>query len=334
MSFLQKIQHRIWSNAQYKFSIVFCSIYVVLFNGKIIPSNILWLIFISILLSIGVAGIGYVWNDIYDYKDDVKNNKRNLFINFSKLNSTLLVVLLLCLSILPWFILPFDFNSLLLISLEFFLFMVYALPPFRLKERGVLGLLTDAMYAQVIPCLLASYTYAKISGGVTISLTFVLVYISWLLLMGVRNIINHQIEDYENDINTNTQTFVTKVGFQKSYQLVLRYLVPIELLIFFIVLYSLPSTQHIFIFAYIMYIIAYYIKEKIAQKDILSNVNFRYDFFNKQLLNEFYEIHLPLLLLLYFSYFEHFFIWILIVNLILFLPIYYRYTIGFFKKYF
>ena len=111
------IRDRLWGNAQYKFSIIFCSLYAVIFYGNQQNSKILWYIFISIILSIGVAGIGYSLNDWYDYKDDLKNNKQNIFLYFNKFQSFIIVLLFIFFSIFPWFILPFN---------HFFLFCCHA----------------------------------------------------------------------------------------------------------------------------------------------------------------------------------------------------------------
>lgn len=335
MAFFSNIQNRLWANVQYKFSTIFCSLYVVLFLGHSSGNKILWYIFISILLSIGIAGMGYVFNDYHDYHDDIKNGKQNLFINFSRTTSILMVICFMLLSIFPWFILPFDWYSFLLITFEFLLFFTYAMPPFRLKERGMLGVVTDALYAQVVPCILAVYTYSKITEQISISILFLVVYVVWLILMGIRNILNHQIEDYNNDVNTQTQTFVTGYGIHKSKLQVMHFIVPFEWIFFFLILLLLPKTNHLFLYAYILYISAYILKERISKNaSLLSNFDVRYNFINKQLLNEFYEIHFPLLLLCYFSFYQPFFIWILALNLLLFFSIYLRYTIGFVKKYF
>jgi hypothetical protein len=138
-------------------------------------------------------------NDIKDYKDDLQNNKPNLFNKFSKFQSVLLVVIFISLSIFPWFYLPTDQSTFYLLAIELaLLFYVYAFPPFRLKEKGFLGIITDALYAQVIPCLLAVYTFSKIANT-TLHIKLIALYTIWLLLVGIRNIIKHQIEDFEND---------------------------------------------------------------------------------------------------------------------------------------
>ncbi|HRH58638.1 MAG TPA: UbiA family prenyltransferase [Chitinophagales bacterium] len=328
------IRNRLWDNAQYKFSIIFCSLYVVLFSVHSFSSKILLYIVVSIILSVGIAGIGYAFNDYHDYHDDIKNNKQNLFLKFSGVQGILLVFFFFILSVFPWFILPFDRFSLLLILTEFLLFIVYALPPFRLKERGLAGVLTDALYAQVIPCFLATYTYSKIEEGVSFENTLIWNYIIWLIIVGSRNIINHQIEDFDNDINTKTITFVTNYGKENSKRQVLRLLIPLELLLFFPMIYFLPNTHHVVVIFFILYILSYLVMQKIKnKKTIFKDADDIYIFLNQKILNEFYEIHLPLLLLCYFSIIKPFFIWILILNLFIFLPIYLEYIKGFIKKY-
>ena len=213
MSFIQNIQQRLLGNVLYKFSLIFCSIYVVLFYGNNLECDILFYLFISILVSIGIAGLGYVMNDIKDFKDDLQNNKPNLFNKFSKSQSVLIVVLFALLSIFPWLYLPTDKYTFYLLVIEFLLFFVYASPPFRLKEKGFLGIITDALYAQVVPSLLAVYTFSKISNTI-LNVKLIVLYSAWLLLVGIRNIIKHQVEDFDNDKNTKTKTFVTIYGIE------------------------------------------------------------------------------------------------------------------------
>ena len=328
------IRNRLWDNAQYKFSIIFCSLYVVLFSVRSYHAAILLYIFISILLSIGIAGVGYAFNDFHDYQDDIRNKKQNLFIHFSRTQGMLIVLVFLILSIFPWFILPFDRYSLALIMTEFILFILYALPPFRLKERGLAGVLTDALYAQVIPCLLATYTYSKIDGGIVFDTTFLWIYITWLVIVGSRNIINHQIEDYHNDVNTSTATFVTRYGIERSKKWVLYILIPLEFMLFLPLAYHIPGTQHLVVLFFLLYAVAYLIMQKIRNKSVLFNDTEELNLFlNQKILNEFYEIHLPILLLCYFSLIKPFFISILLLNLGMFSPIYFSYAKGFFLKY-
>ena len=326
MSFIQNIQQRLLGNVLYKFSLIFCSIYVVLFYGNNLECNILFYLFISILLSIGIAGLGYVMNDIKDFKDDLQNNKPNLFNKFSKSQSVLLVVLFALLSIFPWLYLPTDKYTFYLLVIEFLLFFVYAFPPFRLKEKGFLGIITDALYAQVVPSLLAVYTFSKISNTI-LNVKLIVLYSAWLLLVGIRNIIKHQVEDFDNDKNTKTKTFVTIYGIEYSKKISLKYLFPIEFILFTSLLITINTPYFIALLGYLLYTTILFIKRnKTTEIDLFY-------FINTRIFNEFYEIHLPIILLVCFCFSNAIFIFILGFNLLIFSPIYLSYLKGFLNKY-
>ena len=326
MSFIQNIQQRLLGNVLYKFSLIFCSIYVVLFYGNNLECNILFYLFISILLSIGIAGLGYVMNDIKDFKDDLQNNKPNLFNKFSKSQSVLIVVLFALLSIFPWLYLPTDKYTFYLLVIEFLLFFVYASPPFRLKEKGFLGIITDALYAQVVPSLLAVYTFSKISNTI-LNVKLIVLYSAWLLLVGIRNIIKHQVEDFDNDKNTKTKTFVTIYGIEYSKKISLKYLFPIEFILFTSLLITIKTPYFIALLGYILYTTILFIKRnKTTEIDLFY-------FINTRIFNEFYEIHLPIILLVCFCFSNALFIFILGFNLLIFSPIYLSYLKGFLNKY-
>ncbi len=195
------------------------------------------------IICIGIAGIGYALNDIIDYDADLKNKKRNLFINTSKIQSTLFVITFILFAIFPWFYLPFTTVTVFFLIIEFVLFFLYAFPPFRLKEKGILGVLADALYAQVIPNLLAVYTFLKLSETLKLNYIFLILFSVWLLLVGIRNILKHQIEDCENDIRTNTNTFVTKNGKLLS-EKISYFIANIEIIIFCVLLFLLKTPMH------------------------------------------------------------------------------------------
>lgn len=326
MSFIQNIQQRLLGNVLYKFSLIFCSIYVVLFYGNNLECDILFYLFISILVSIGIAGLGYVMNDIKDFKDDLQNNKPNLFNKFSKSQSVLIVVLFALLSIFPWLYLPTDKYTFYLLVIEFLLFFVYASPPFRLKEKGFLGIITDALYAQVVPSLLAVYTFSKISNTI-LNVKLIVLYSAWLLLVGIRNIIKHQVEDFDNDKNTKTKTFVTIYGIEYSKKISLKYLFPIEFILFTSLLITIKTPYFIALLGYLLYTTILFIK-----RNKTTEIDSFY-FINTRIFNEFYEIHLPIILLVCFCFSNAIFIFILGFNLLIFSPIYLSYLKGFLNKY-
>lgn len=327
MQFIQNIRERLLGNVLYKFSLIFSSLYAVLFFANIRGSRILFYLFISILLSVGIAGLGYAMNDIKDYKDDVRNNKKNLFLNFTRFQSVCIVALFIFLAVFPWFYLPFNRTTIYYLLVEFSLFFLYALPPFRLKEKGFAGIITDALYAQTVPCLLAVYTYSRLGEKLHIPVQFLCCYAVWLLLAGIRNIIKHQIEDIENDKKTNTVTFVSRIGTVSAEKITLFLLSPAEIILFLLLLFFIKVKYPVILFVYLLYMLMMFIKRSSTTE---SNI---YTFINVRILNEFYEIHLPVLLLIYFSCYESFFITLLLFNLLLFAPIYISYAKGFIDKY-
>lgn len=326
---LSNIYHRIYDKIQYKFSLIFISIYVVIYNYEKIEENILFYLCLAVITSIGIAGLGYILNDYKDLEDDIKNNKRNIFVQLNKKERIIITVIFLCIAGFPWLYFPFDWVSILLIISELLLFLIYAFPPFRLKEKGFYGIICDSLYAQVIPCSLAAYTFYKIEfPKELISNYYIFIGIFWLFIIGIRNILIHQIDDFENDKNTNTQTFTTNIGKRKTMQFIYKTIFPIEIILFFALLYILPKNGIFIIILYLIYTIAIYL---INQRQFKKNFA---HYINQRILNEFYEIYLPILLLITYYISGSNSLYIPIFHLMLFSPIYLKSFFAFTAKYF
>lgn len=316
------IYDRIYEKVIYKFSLIFTGIYFVIFNGNHFEHKIYFYIIISFATSAGIAGIGYMLNDYIDLENDIKNNKKNIFTNKSKLQVLLLVFIFATFAINPWFFFPVTLLSLFLIGAEVFLLFAYAFPPFRLKEKAVLGIICDSLYAQVIPCILAIHTFYLIGDNFEYKNEMLYFYVLWLFVLGIRNILLHQLEDYLNDKNTNTQTFATTYGLSQT-KIIIKYSIFFELFFFSLFLYCLPKVNFIVIVFYIAYLFLL----------LLLKNKFSFFFVNERVLNEFYEIHLPILLLVLYTLQEPKFIYFLVFNIVLLSPIYYKFGKGFLAKY-
>jgi hypothetical protein len=128
-------------------------------------------------------------------------------------------------------------------------------------------------------------------------------------------------------MRTNTNTFVTKNGKLATERM--SYLIASsEIVIFIVLLFTLQTPIHYIIIFYFIYIVFIIISTKL-NKDSMTLFNF----INTRILNEFYEIHLPILLLIYFSFVQHFFMLIVLINIVFFYPIYKSYIAGFYSKY-
>lgn len=169
----------------------------------------------SLVTIAGIGAFGHIINDWTDISADAKAGKKNRMAGFSPQKRLLIALLSLSIALLPWFVLPFDNISIILLSVEFLLLLIYAIPPLRFKERGILGLLADSLYAYALPSILAAYTFYLI-GDIQpdyILLSFIFL---WQFFLGIHSISGHQVSDYENDLNSETQTFATKHGLNQT----------------------------------------------------------------------------------------------------------------------
>src|SRR6218665_977521 len=139
---------------------IFGNIYLWLFLFKIRPnvSSIILLI-CSLLTSLGFAALGYFMNEYFDIEDDTKSGKQNQLAVISKQQKAVLFLSICCVTVLPWLFLPYDSVSLGLINTQCFLFVLYSIPPFRLKKQWFLSVVIDSLYAYVVPFLLSIHTY-------------------------------------------------------------------------------------------------------------------------------------------------------------------------------
>lgn len=220
-------------------------------------------IMVSVCVIIGVAGIGYLTNDLGDRQKDALISKQNATSRLSVYNITLLFTLFLAFALCPWLYLPFTLCSLLLLFFQLFLFCIYAFRPFRLKEKGLWGVLTDSFYAHVNPAILASYTFYMFGYVFLENFTCFLISLClWQFILGIRNIIFHQVKDYADDISSGTKTFVTVSGKAKAINLCVRYLLPLEIVTFFIFSVFISTFSYLFISMVLIYWIIVYIKTK------------------------------------------------------------------------
>ena len=217
---------------QYKVPLLISFPYFLIKTGDVDSATFLYAILAAFATTIGFAGVGYVTNDLSDRKKDVLAQKENALNKLSPWAIRGILIGCILVAILPWLYLPWDTYSLLLIGVEFSLFYLYAFPPFRLKERGILGLITDALYAHVVPAILASWTFYLVIGKTYKQFyLFLVILVAWQLFSGIRNILSHQIKDYENDLLSGTNTWVTQKGIPTA-TLLLKSCITVESLAF------------------------------------------------------------------------------------------------------
>ncbi|MBI3519111.1 MAG: hypothetical protein HY062_07105 [Bacteroidetes bacterium] len=225
-------------------------------------------ILISIAVIVGVAGIGYLTNDLGDKEKDRLQNKPNATEKLTPLYLSALFILFITLTFAPWVYLPFNRMSAFLLVTEILLFLMYAFPPFRLKEKKIAGVIADALYAHVLPAILASYTFYILTNCNKRSYLFLIFTLcSWQFALGVRNILFHQIQDFNNDLYTQTHTFVTDNGMLKSETIVKRIL--LTEIITFLAFVAFCTYVHIWlgIFVCLFWLITYVKQKKLTEKN-------------------------------------------------------------------
>lgn len=192
----------------------------------------LFFIGLSFATIIGIAAYAYTLNDWADIEKDAAAGKPNAMAALSNTNRLILLAAFFALAVSPWFFFPYTQLTISLLVLELVLFVLYSFPPFRLKEKPILGILTDTSYAHILPCLLAALTFQAVPQNLhpcfDSFLFFITVLCVWQFALGIRNILLHQQQDYNNDLQSGTVTFAT--SYPKLANGLLRFMILTEVL--------------------------------------------------------------------------------------------------------
>ena len=210
-----------------KASLLMGMIYLFTARYHISFENLLPLAVLSLVTIAGFASMGYLFNDLFDIEKDAIAGKRNFLAGKRWFFVVALFLISSALVLAPWWFLPKTSFSFLLIGLQILLFIIYSAPPMRLKERGMAGIVTDALYAHGLPTFLAAYTYALAADfAFPTADTFIL--FAWQVLAGVRNILIHQADDLDADKKSGSKNFVALLTPSK-FRSVLKWLTVVEL---------------------------------------------------------------------------------------------------------
>lgn len=232
--------HKWWDS---KLALMMALVYYQLFLARVAPplGSVLLAIALFVVASIGIGGFGHLLNDLYDVEQDNRTGASNLIGKHQPGRTAIRFGIVLLLSWLPWIALPTNASIWFLLVLEYALFLAYSIPPVRLKDRGFLGAVADAMYAYTIPLTCSLLVFARLAH-VAAQVWFVALMIAWTLLIGLRGILTHQLEDVSRDQLSSTKTFVTIHGWQKTFALLERVLLPLEAIAFAMFLVALSRS--------------------------------------------------------------------------------------------
>lgn len=175
--------------------------------------------------SLGIGSFGHLLNDLADVSQDLRSGAHNLVASKTAGGRIALFTAALLVGLLPWCFLPVTPAIAGLVAAEYALFMIYSLPPLRLKNRGFLGPATDAMYGYVIPNAVAVLLFSRL-GHTIVPFWMMVVLVIWCFLFGLDRIIHHQLLDAAHDESAGVQTFVVRKGWGDAFRVLHMWGVP------------------------------------------------------------------------------------------------------------
>lgn len=110
-------------------------------------------------------------------------------------------------------------------------YTLYSLPPVRLKNRGLSGVLADASGAHLLPQLLVVAAVEAWLGRAVPGAWWVAVG-AWALACGIRNIVWHQLGDATADARASVDTLVLRWGVGRTQWLGQAVVFPVEVVAF------------------------------------------------------------------------------------------------------
>jgi len=252
--------------------------------------DILFIIETVALMSIYIMSIGafgYFVNDWFDSDADRLSGKSNKTSMLALPVKILIALFLIFMGSFPHFLLlPGISVYFYLLAAQIILFLLYSIPPIRLKSN-VLGVIADSMFSFVLPAFISLLIAIRYPDEIVIKNSVIVALTAWLFFTGLRSILFHQQKDYENDIISKTQTFTVQIGKEKAL-LLIKMILPAEIISFFVLAIALPSTLGIaFLFSMFLYFVIEWLilnrKNKVFNSFIKSvsqlNVLYNYYFF-------------------------------------------------------
>ena len=242
-----------------------------------------------LLAIIGIAGFGHVFLDAFDVEEDRLLGKPNLWAPLDNFRRALLIVLLLAAAWIPFLFLPIGRAGLSLVGLQFLSFVLYAVPPIRLKGRGLAGAAADAMYAHALPAMWTWILFSRISGARAQWWPPVLIG-TWALAVGMRHMLQHQALEVANDRRAGVATYAATRGIEAAHSLIMRVLLPLEVASFLLLLAIVSVRIPVVAAGFVLFLLWHLIRARSAPAGESAVVR-------SFILSRFYEKWLPLLVL-------------------------------------
>ena len=297
--------------------LIFGNLYLWLILFKIsFDFKILWILFLSLTTSFGFAALGYFINEFFDKEDDFIAGKINKLQILDAYKQIILFVCILLFTFIPWAFLPFNKISIVLITIQVLLFIIYASYPFRLKINKYLSGIIDSMYAYTIPLLLSYYTFYLVSRSDSFNPLILFTYSLLLLITGYRNITIHYINDIFKDKRVGLVTLPRHIGVKKTDSL-LKICLLLEAIILFV--FIMLIGQNYTGFYLLLFPFAYKLYKGFSQYLILKNKYIVTNFI-RHIPDAYFQYYFPISILLLLIISNIRWAILLPIHLILFVP--------------
>jgi len=177
-----------------------------------------------------VANYGYALNDLFDRDEDRRAGRSNVASDVSG-GTMWTIILLSAAAALILAQIGGGVEALVLTAVVLFLPLTYSTTPWRTKERGWLGVVSDAAAAHVYPALLGAVIFVA-QFHQTPSRPFVLGLCVWSLATGLRGILSHQIQGEQSDLRGGLRTVVHQIGRRPLIRSIVFGFLPLEVMTF------------------------------------------------------------------------------------------------------
>lgn len=245
--FLQLIRWKDWYNSKLPVFLL-AYYYLLLVYNKVLLEFLILLIPLTIFFC-SLASFGYMLNDYADQVTDQITGKKNIIGSFKKWQQIIILVIFFFVGLISYTpIYKYKFALIFLIS-SYISAIFYSVSPFRLKERGIWGIISVSLAQRVFPLLIvfSIFNHFKLDTLIFVILSF---------FIGLRWIFIHQILDRKHDIAANVETFAASKSPSNLFKIL-----KIEFIIEIITLITLMYTMIDTIFLISPIIIAYIIYE-------------------------------------------------------------------------
>jgi tetratricopeptide (TPR) repeat protein/4-hydroxybenzoate polyprenyltransferase len=265
-----------------------------------------------------VAAYGHLINDSFDIEIDRQVGKHNSMAQFSPWQRALFCLAFVGLGFSLPVLLNFGSLAIALLGINYLLPTLYSAPPFRFKEKGILGILSDAAGAHAIPTLFIATTFAHLVAAPPLQATgLAIAATAWAFFAGLRGILLHQLWDRDDDLRSNVKTLVTESNVESVRLWMSRFIFPCELLLLSSLILVIAPTAPLIAVSTIFYFLL-----KFALFQLDSTATFDAAPVQKSYVvpHDFYEVGLPLILVIALSLHNVWFVILLLLQVILFYP--------------